>query len=778
MGRRKKDDTMTMDLDISSGSNNSNNKENIVDVEFSETMEQSYIDYAMSVIISRAVPDVRDGLKPVQRRIVYDMHELGMTSDKGYRKSARVVGDTMGKYHPHGDGSIYGAEVVMAQDFKMSQPLVDGHGNYGSIEGDGAAANRYTECKLEKYTEDILLDDLKEDTVDFVDNYDSTEKEPEVLPSKIPHILINGTEGIAVGMTTKIPPHNVENVIDTAIHYIGHPKASTEELLEILQGPDFPTGGIISNKSDLLSIYEAGTGNIKVRGSYEIEKGKRGKNNIIITEIPYTIIGDGIGKFLQSIADLVEKKVLSDIVDITNQTSKDGVKIVLELKPDADIEYIMNTLYKKTKFEDTFGVNMLVIDKGVPKIYGLKGILNAFTEFQYEIYTRKYTNLLEKAEHKKEVDEGLIKAIDVIDTIIEVLRGSKNIKQASDCLVNGNIEGINFKTKVAEKEAKKFNFTQVQADAILAMRLSRLIGLELNILQTEYNNLIKKIEKYKKILSNEKELRKEIKNTLIELKSKYSSERKTKIIDASPIVFVEKEVEECPIVVLIDKFNYMHCIDLNVYEKNKEQIEDEYEYIIHTTNKSKLLVFTDIGKMHSIKLIDIPISKLKDKGQPIDNISNYDSKIENSIYICSMDNNKTYQDAEAKKLIFLSTDGGLKIVDFNEFNASKKSIDATKLNDGEMVLYIAEYNPNGQIVIGTENGYYIRFKQELIPEKKKTAVGVTSIALEKGKNYKVSYAIAIDKPRDDININGTIVSADRVKLTGRAVKGTKINLKN
>ena len=418
------------------------NHEEIIKTEYSEIMQKSYIDYAMSVIVARALPDVRDGLKPVQRRTLYDMQELGIKYDKPYRKSARIVGDTMGKYHPHGDSSIYDALVVMTQEFKKGLPLIDGHGNFGNIEGDGAAAMRYTEARLEKVTQDCLLADLDKDVVDFVSNFDETEKEPSVLPAKIPNLLINGSEGIAVGMATSIPPHNLSEIVDAMKAYMLDENITTRELMRIVPGPDFPTGGIVTNKDDLLEIYETGAGKIKVRGKVVTEKGKNGKTNVVITEIPYPMIGANITKFLMDVANLVDSKKTNDVVDISNQSSKEGIRIVIELKKDANVQNFINLLYKKTRLEDTFGVNMLAICDGRPETMGIKRILSECVKFRYEVATRKYTNLLEKENAKKEIQEGLIKACNVIDLIIEILRGSKDRTMAKDCLIHGNTKGI------------------------------------------------------------------------------------------------------------------------------------------------------------------------------------------------------------------------------------------------------------------------------------------------------------------------------------------------
>ena len=477
-------------------------QENVIPTDYAEVMQKSYIDYAMSVIISRALPDVRDGLKPVQRRTLYDMYELGIRYDRPYRKCARIVGDTMGKYHPHGDSSIYEALVVMAQDFKKGKTLVDGHGNFGSIEGDGAAAMRYTEARLEKLTQDVFLEDLDKNVVDFMPNFDETEKEPVVLPVRIPNLLVNGADGIAVGMATSIPPHNLGEVVDAVKAYMKNNDISVKGLMRYLKGPDFPTGGLVVNKDDLLRIYETGTGKLRVRGKVETVKLKGGRQQLVITEIPYTMIGANIGKFLNDIASLVENKKATDIVDISNQSSKEGIRIVLDLKRDADVENLTNMLYKKTKLEDTFGVNMLAVADGRPETLSLKQVIEHHVDFVFDVTTRKYTTLLNKEQEKKEIQEGLIKACDVIDLIIEILRGSKNREQVKKCLVDGVTEGIRFKGKSSEKAAQKLHFSEKQAAAILDMRLYKLIGLEIEALQADYAETMKNIAIYEDILNN------------------------------------------------------------------------------------------------------------------------------------------------------------------------------------------------------------------------------------------------------------------------------------
>ena len=547
----------------------------IIRTEYSDVMRKSYIDYAMSVIISRALPDVRDGLKPVQRRTLYDMYELGIRYDKPYRKCARIVGDTMGKYHPHGDSSIYESLVVMAQEFKKGMVLVDGHGNFGSIEGDGAAAMRYTEARLTKFTQEAYLADLDKDIIDFGPNFDETEKEPLVLPVRVPNLLINGAEGIAVGMATSIPTHNLGEVIDAVKAYMKNDAITTKQLMKYIKGPDFPTGGIVVNKDDLPEIYETGQGKIKIRGKVEVEDLKGGKKQLVITEIPYTMIGAGIGKFLNDVCNLVETKKTTDIVDISNQSSKEGIRIVLELKKGADVENLKNMLYKKTRLEDTFGVNMLAVANGRPETLGLKAIIEHHVDFQFELTTRKYKTLLAKELDKKEVQEGLIKACDVIDLIIEILRGSKSVKDAKACLTQGITENIKFKSQISKKMAAMLRFTERQASAILEMRLYKLIGLEIEALQKEHETTLKNIARYEDILNHYDSMATLIMEELDAFKKEYGRKRRTAIENAEAAVFEEKKVEEQEVIFLMDRFGYAKTVDVSVYERNKEAADSE-----------------------------------------------------------------------------------------------------------------------------------------------------------------------------------------------------------
>lgn len=740
-------------------------QEQLIQTEYSEIMQKSYIDYAMSVIIARALPDVRDGLKPVQRRTLYDMYELGIRYDRPFRKSARIVGDTMGKYHPHGDSSIYEALVVMSQDFKKGLPLVEGHGNFGSIEGDGAAAMRYTEARLQKITQEAYLADLDKDVVDFVPNFDETEKEPEVLPAKIPNLLVNGAEGIAVGMATSIPPHNLSEVIDGVIAYMKNPDINTRQMMEYIKGPDFPTGGIVTNQEDLLAIYSTGAGKIRLRGKVEIEKAKGGRENIVITEIPYTMIGANIGKFLNDVYALVETKKTSDIVDISNQSSKEGIRIVIELKRGADAKNLCNLLYKKTRLEDTFGVNMLAVADGRPETMGLVPIIRHHVNFQYELATRKYTTLLKKEREKKEIQEGLIKACDVIDLIIEILRGSKNIKEAKDCLVNGNTENIRFKTEQSRKDATQLHFTERQATAILEMRLYRLIGLEIQALRKEYEETMNRIQTYSRILEDRGEMAKVIIRELKEIQKEYGRERRTALDNVAQAVVEEKPIEETDVAVLIDRFSYGRCVDMSVFERNREAAESECKRIIFCKNTDKLAIFTNTGQMHLVKVLDLPQGKFRDKGQPLDNVSNFDSGSEREVYIEALGNLKE------KKLIFGTKTGMLKVVAGSEFIVGKRTTAATKLAEGDELLTVAPLEEE-TLVMQTAGNVFLRIDAATIPEKKKGAVGVRGIRLETGDLLEEIHVL---HPGDNptVTVKGKTVYLNRLHIGNRDTKGVK-----
>ena len=741
-------------------------EERIIRTEYSEVMQKSYIDYAMSVIIARALPDVRDGLKPVQRRTLYDMHELGIRYDKPYRKCARIVGDTMGKYHPHGDSSIYDALVVMAQDFKKGMPLVDGHGNFGSIEGDGAAAMRYTEARLQKVTQEVFLSDLDKDVVDFMPNFDETEKEPTVLPVRVPNLLINGTEGIAVGMATNVPPHNFGEVMEAAKAYIKNPKITTEELLEIMPGPDFPTGGIVINKDELKEIYETGMGKIKIRGKVEVESLKGGKERLVITEIPYTMIGNNIAKFLNDIVSLIETRKTTDIVDISNQSSKEGIRIVLELKKGADVNNLKNLLYKKTKLEDTFGVNILAVADGRPETLGLRKVLEHYVDFQYELAGRKYKTLLNRELDKKEIQEGLIKACDVIDLIIEILRGSKNAKDAKACLTRGETQNIKFRHKESEEDAKQLRFTERQTQAILEMRLQKLIGLEVEALLREHEETLKKIAFYMEVLENHKAMTRVLLKEMDGYKKEYARPRKTVIENAEAAVYEEKKIEEAPVVFLMDRFGYAKTVDVATYERNKEAADNENRYVVRVMNTGKLVVFTDTGKMQSIKVMDVPFGKFRDKGVPIDNYSNFDSAAERVINVFAL------EEILGDKLLFVTKTGMLKVVAGSEFDVAKKTIASTKLAEGDEVIGVSKIEQNEFVVLQSKLGYFLKLALSEIPEMKKTAVGNHGMKL--GEKDELEYAYVFNKETSPaIVYKEKELLLGNLKAAGRNSKGTK-----
>ena len=743
-----------------------NQEEQIIRTEYSELMQKSYIDYAMSVIIARALPDVRDGLKPVQRRTLYDMYELGIRYDKPYRKCARIVGDTMGKYHPHGDSSIYDALVVMAQDFKKGLPLVDGHGNFGSIEGDGAAAMRYTEARLQKITQEAYLADLDKDVVNFVPNFDETEKEPEVLPVKVPNLLLNGAEGIAVGMTTSIPPHNFGEVIDGVIAYMKDPDINTEQMMQYIPGPDFPTGGIVANKDELLAVYSTGMGKIKIRGKVEVEKGKGGKDRLVITEIPYTMIGANIGKFLNDIYSLVEAKKTSDIVDITNQSSKEGIRIVLELKKGADVENLKNLLYKKTKLEDTFGVNMLAVADGKPETMGIVPIIRHHVKFQYELATRKYQTLLAKERDKKEIQEGLIKATDVIDLIIEILRGSKNVKDARACLTDGITDNINFKSEQSKRDAAKLRFTERQTTAILEMRLQKLIGLELEALLKDHDETLKNIAKYEDILGSRAAMAKVIIKELESFKKEYAKPRKTVIDNLEEAVVEEKKIEEMDVVFLMDRFGYAKTVDVATYERNKEAANTENRYILTCKNTDKICIFTNKGQMHLLKVLDLPYGKFRDKGTPIDNLSNYNSSEENFVYITNL------AAISRSQVLFGTKSAMLKVVDGSEFDVAKRTTAATKLNEGDELIFVQALALEETLVMQSEKDFFLRIDISSIPEKKKGAVGVRGMKLGAGDALAAIYLLNAEDVVN-IEVKGKEVALNRLRTAGRDTKGTK-----
>ena len=739
--------------------------EKILKTEYSEEMQRSYMNYSMSVITARAIPDARDGLKPVQRRVLYDMSELRLGHDKPHRKSARIVGDTMGKYHPHGDSSIYETLVEMSQDFKKGMALVDGHGNFGSIEGDGAAAMRYTEARLQKFAEEVYLKDLDK-TVNFVPNYDETEKEPEVLPVRVPNLLINGAEGIAVGMSTSIPPHNLGEVVDAVTAYIDRPEITTQELMEYLPGPDFPTGGIIANQKDLPSIYETGVGKLKLRGKMEVELGKRksDKDKLVITQIPYTMIGAGINKFLTDVAELVESKKLTDVVDISNQSGKEGIRIVLELRKDADIEKIRNILYKKTKLEDTYGVNMLAIVNGRPETLNLRGILKNFMDFQYENTERKYKVLLEKELEKKEVQEGLIAACDCIDLIIAILRGAKNLKDAKACLMEGDVSKIRFRVPGFEEDARKLHFTERQATAILEMRLYRLIGLEILALEKEHKETLKKIKRYQEILGSRQTMNQVIKEDLAAIKAEFAVPRKTLIEDGAEAVYDETAVEVQEVVFVMDRFGYCKLLDKNIYERNQETVDSEQKHVVRCMNTDKICMFTDQGNLYQLKVMEVPAGKLRDKGTPIENLSRFDGTKEEIVYLTSA------QAMKGQTLVFATKMAMVKQVPAQEFETNNRLVAATKLQEEDKLLSVTPVQGETEVVLQTTGGVFLRFALQEISLLKKNSRGVRGIKLARGEELEALYLLGENTIAE---YKGKMIHLNRLKIGKRDGKGSK-----
>lgn len=733
--------------------------EEIIRADYSDEMSSSFMDYAVSVITDRAIPDVRDGLKPVQRRILWAMKQLGLSSSGDYKKSARVVGETMGKYHPHGDASIYDAMVHMAKDWYFNHPLVDGHGNYGSVEGDGAAASRYTECRLSKISEDMLLSDLDKEIVDFVPNFDNKEKEPTVLPAVIPNILISGTDGIAVGMTSKMPTHNLGEVVDATSALLDDPGLTTDELMNYIKGPDFATGGIIVNKSELPEIYKTGSGKIRVRGKVKAEKGERGRINLVISEIPFTMIGS-INTFMDNVAKLVQTKAMPDVVDIKNLSGKEGIRIIIELRKDADVEQNINMLYKKAALEDTYPYNAMLLSKGLPSQMPLDRILREFVGFYRDSQIKKYTTLLAREKRAAEIREGLIAAVDVIDTIIEILRGSNTVAQAKACMMKGATEGIKFRTAACKKIASKLHFTEIQADAILEMKMQKLIGLELNVIVKELEACRKNIDAYTGYLSSKTRLNKKLKQDLAEIKEKYAVPRKTQIVDTEAVVLKKPEIKEEKVYALVNRFGYIKLIDQATMERNSENVTKDYRHVLEVMNTGRLYVFTEEGKCHQIKAKDVPMGRYNDKGVPLEQVSALTTK-ENHVCVVS--------DFKPKdRLLFATAGGNVKKVQVSEFDSSRRTTDATKLQEGDTVAAVIPLSGKGNIVLITEGGFIVAFDEASISMLKKNSVGVTGIKLNKGD--KVIYACETDE-------NGSFVfdekeyNVDKLDCGKRATRG-------
>ena len=746
-----------------------NERNDLIQIDFAEEMKTAFRDYAVSVIIARALPDVRDGLKPVQRRILYAMNELGLDPKKPHRKSARIVGDTMGKYHPHGDSSIYDALVHMTEDYSLAIPLVDGHGNFGSIDGDGAAAMRYTEARLSEGAM-TMLEHLDKGLVEFIPNFDDSEKEPSVLPAMLPNLLINGTTGIAVGMATNIPPHNPCEIIDGCIALMHDSEITTAELMQLIPGPDFPTGGTIVNGDELLSLYENGEGKIRIRAKAEIEAGEYGKKNIVITEIPYTAAGSKT-RLVEALVDSLRNKTFDEIADVRDESSKEGIRIVIEVKKDRDAENLLNGLYKKTPLEDTYSAYFLAVRDNRPQQFGLKALLQEFITFQEELYTKEYQYLLDKATKRSEVVTGLIRAVDVIDFIIEVLRGSTTVKQARDCLIHGTTEGIRFRTSEAEKAASAFDFTEAQADAILSMQMSRLVGLELKKLMDESAELDKNMKTYSKILSRHSELYKVIEQQLLLFRERFAQPRKTIITtSAAGDYIVEEKVED--LYILMDRFGYTKAVDASAYQKAGEDVLREFTRTVRIASNDRLCVFTAEGNMYQLKVSAIPRCRIRDKGTLIQVLTKLDQ--ETPLLFVSA------EELDNSMLMFLTRHGYIKCVSGSEFFTNRAVIAATKLEDDDLLVGLtalsgSEYGSGKQkVIVLTEKKLSLGFPLSEVNVLGKTAKGVKAITLD--KKDSVLYGASIDQNLDEFTFDGKLYHAKKIRTRSRGAKGQNASL--
>lgn len=744
-------------------------KGSIIQLDFAEEMKTSFRDYAVSVIIARALPDVRDGLKPVQRRILYAMNELGLDPKKPHRKSARIVGDTMGKYHPHGDSSIYDALVHMTEDYSLAIPLVDGHGNFGSIDGDGAAAMRYTEARLSEGAM-TMLEHLDKGLVTFMPNFDDSEKEPTVLPAMLPNLLINGTTGIAVGMATNIPPHNPVEVIDGAIAVMHDPFIGTDELMQLIPGPDFPTGGTIVNAADLRALYDTGEGRIRIRAKAEIENAEYGKKNIVITEIPYTVAGNKT-RLVESLVAAMKDKVFEEISDVRDESSKEGIRIVIEVKKDRDAENLLNGLYKKTAMEDTYGANFLAVKDKQPILFNLKSLLQEFIDFQEELYTKEYEFLLDKAEKRLEIVGGLIRAVDVIDYIIEVLRGSASVKQARECLTTGNITDIKFRTEEARIAAAKFDFTERQADAILAMQLQKLIGLEILKLHEEQEALLKEIKRYQKILGKRSELYKVIEQQLLIFRERFAQERRTVITELTAKEYVvEEKIED--LYVLIDRFGYTKAVDTGAYQKTAEETLKEFVHKVKIRSNDRLCIFTAEGNMYQLKVSAIPRCRVKEKGTLLQVLTKIGQ--ENALFLTAFE---AMFDAQ---LLFVTKKGFIKQVSGIEFDTNRAVVAATKLDEGDCLVGVIALSAkevlsgHQKVILLTDKKLSLGFPLEEVPEQKKTSKGVKAITLE-GKDF-IIYGSSVDQNTDEFTFDGKVYHAKKIRNRKRGAKGQKATL--
>jgi len=702
-----------------------NNEGKILPIDLRKEMKTSYINYAMSVIVGRALPDVRDGLKPVHRRILYAMHELGIYNEKGYRKCARIVGDVLGKYHPHGDSSVYEALVRLAQDFTTRYLLVEGHGNFGSVDGDGAAAMRYTEARLAKISSEMLRD-ITKDTVDFMPNFDGEEKEPKVLPSRFPNLLVNGSSGIAVGMATNIPPHNLKEVINAAVYLMDHEDASVLELMQYLKGPDFPTGGTIMGVSGIREAFETGRGKVIVRSKSEIEE-VNGRQKIIITELPYMV---NKARLIENIAEHVRDKKLIGISDLRDESDRDGMRIVIELKRDANANVILNYLYKRTKVQDTFGIIMLALVDNAPKVLNVKEILVNYIKFQKEVITRRSIFELNKAKDRAHILDGLRIALDNIDEVIKVLRGSKTTDIAKEELIT------------------RFGLSEKQAVAILDMRLRRLTGLERDKIEEEFNALMEQIAYLNGIIESDERLLSVIKEELIELRDKYGDDRRTLIEKNANEIDYEDLINEEDVVITLTEDGYIKRISSTTYTAQKRggrgiqamatKTDDIVSRVFVTSTHRNLLFFTSKGKVYKLKAYEIPESGRTSKGLNLVNLIpvDQDESIQAVISIRDMET-EGY-------LIFATKRGIIKKTTLHDYsNIRKNGLIALNLNEGDSLLNVKFTRGDADLILVTKDGFAIKFNEQDVRPMGRSATGVKGITLRTG-DICVSFDIAVE----------------------------------
>jgi DNA gyrase subunit A len=708
----------------------SQENEKIISIDIEEEMRKSYLDYAMTVIVSRALPDVRDGLKPVHRRILYAMNELSLTPDKPHRKSARIVGDVLGKYHPHGDKAVYDAMVRLAQDFSTRYPLVDGHGNFGSVDGDGAAAMRYTEARLSKIATEMLRN-IDKETVDYRPNFDETLKEPKVLPSRFPNLLVNGSSGIAVGMASSIPPHNLSEVIDGVIEMIDNPDIDVDGLMKHIKGPDFPTGAIIMGKENIRSAYRTGKGRIKVRAKASIEQVSKSKYRIIVTEIPYQV---NKARLIEKIADLVRDKKIEGISDLRDESDRTGMRIVIELKRDVNPNVVLNNLYKHTQLQDTFSIIMIALVDGEPKVLNLREIIKHYLEYQKEIITRRTQYDLNKAEARAHILEGLRIALDNLDAIINLIRSSKTVQDAKNGLMD------------------KFKLTEKQAQAILDMRLQKLTGLEREKLEQEYEELIKLINKYREILANERLIYQIVKEELIEIKEKYNDERRTEIRADEEEIDIEDMIEEQRVAITLTHFGYIKRLPEDTYKIQKRggkgvtgittREDDFVENLFITSTHDHLLFFTNEGKVYRIKAYEIPEAKRQAKGTAIVNLLELgpNEKITAVIPIKEFDDNDY--------LVLATKNGIIKKTQLDKFNTSRKNgLIAISLKDDDELISVKRTTGNDELIIVTAQGMAIRFNENDVRDMGRNAMGVKAITLSENDSI-----VSMDLVDDDSDL--------------------------